>query len=99
MKYVDVLNVMREWCVHNLLSNWLQVSKLGCGHIMCAYLSNLNLKSCLRISKMCLVVFDGFISPVEAISTSVAMPMSSFKSLLPFDDSNNITLITTAQYF
>lgn len=63
------------------------------------YLSYLDLKCGLWISKMGFVVFYGFISPIETISTLVAMPVSTFKLLFSFDDTNNITVITASQNF
>jgi len=45
---------------------------------------------------MSAIMFDGFVSPVEAIATSVTVPVSSTYFLCAFYWTNNITLITAA---
>lgn len=63
------------------------------------YLSYLDLKRGLWISEMSFVMFYGFIPPIETISTLVAVPVSTFKFLFSFDDTNNITVVTASQNF
>lgn len=63
------------------------------------YLSYLDLKCGLWISKMGFVVLYGFIPSIETISTLVAVPVSTFKFLFSFDDTNNITVVTASQNF
>lgn len=60
------------------------------------YLCYLYLECCLWVAEVRLEVFDGFISSVEAIAAFVAMPMCSLELLLSLDNTNYITLITTA---
>lgn len=45
------------------------------------------------------VVLYGFIPSIETISTLVAVPVSTFKFLFSFDDTNNITVVTASQNF
>ena len=45
---------------------------------------------------MSLVMLDGLVSAVEAISTAVAMPVSSFELLLSLDHSHYVTMVAAA---
>lgn len=58
------------------------------------HLSNRDLECGLRISEVCLVMFHSLIPPVEPITTSITVPVCSFKFFLPLNYSNNVTMIT-----
>lgn len=61
-----------------------------------AHLSDGYLKRCLWISEVGLVMLDGLISAVEAVSTAVAMPVSAFEFLLSLDHPHYVTMVTAA---
>ena len=63
------------------------------------YLGDLYLEGGLGVSEMSFVMFDSFISSVEAITTLVAMPVSSLEFLLSLDHTNYITMVTTSKNF
>jgi len=44
------------------------------------------------------IMLDGFISPVEAIATSVAVPVGSTYLLCAFYWTDDVTSITTSHY-
>jgi hypothetical protein len=43
-------------------------------------------------------VLDGFVSAVEAVATSIAVPVSSLELLLSLDDTDNVAVVTAPQY-
>lgn len=50
-----------------------------------SYLRDLYLKGCLWVAEVRPVMFEGFVSPIEAIATLVAVPVSSFDLFCSFD--------------
>lgn len=59
-------------------------------------LCDLDLECGVRISKMCLIVFDGLIPSVETISTAIAVPVSTLEPLFSFNSTYNFTVIAAA---
>lgn len=51
------------------------------------------------VSEVRLVVLDGLVPPVKAVPAAVAVPVCSFKPLLPFNGAYDLTVVTATQHF
>ena len=73
----------------------LTVEQISTALVHATYLCDLYLEGGLRVTEMCAVMFDGFITSIESILTLIAVPVSTLKLLHTFDGTDNVTVVTT----
>lgn len=68
-------------------------------HTHPTHLTNLDLEGCLRIAEVRTEVFDGLVTSVEAITTTVTVPVCPLELFHALDGSNDVTMVTAPQHF
>lgn len=53
----------------------------------------------MGVPEVGLIVFDGLVSAVEAVSAAVAVPVGSLEPLLSFDGAHNLTMVAASKHY
>lgn len=53
----------------------------------------------MGVPEVGLIVFDGLVSAVEAVSAAVAVPVCPLEPFLPFDGAHDLTVVAASKHF